>query len=132
LAGMVELECKLTGIVNAWVLGPNEPRDPLHETIVAPRISAQHHQHLFSFRVDPMLDGIRNTVTQVDAVPDEAPVGSEENFYGNGFHQQKTVFKTANQAVADYDARAARTWAIENPSRKHYASGTNVSYKLGE
>jgi primary-amine oxidase len=128
---MVELECKLTGIVNAWVLGANEARDPLHETIVAPRIAAQHHQHLFSLRVDPMLDGLRNTVSQVDAVPDDAPVGSEENYYGNGFHMRKTVFRTAKEGVADYDSRTARTWAIESSEKTHYASGTKASYKLG-
>lgn len=46
LAGTVELEVKATGIVNAYVLAEGEERDDKHEVIVAPRIAAQHHQHV--------------------------------------------------------------------------------------
>jgi primary-amine oxidase len=46
LAGTVELEVKATGIVNAYVLAEGEKRDDAHEVIVAPRIAAQHHQHV--------------------------------------------------------------------------------------
>jgi primary-amine oxidase len=49
LDGSIELEVKATGIVNAYCLGPNEPRDPSHEVEVAPNIAAQHHQHVSRF-----------------------------------------------------------------------------------
>ncbi|GFZ48473.1 Copper amine oxidase 1 [Saitozyma sp. JCM 24511] len=130
LDGSIELEVKATGIVNAYCLGPNEPRDPSHEVEVAPNIAAQHHQHLFSYRIDPMLDGLNNSVVQVDSVQDDEDVGSATNFYGNGFKTVKTVYKTAKGAVADYDATKARCWVIENPNKKHYCTGGNVGYKL--
>ena len=132
LDGSIELEVKATGIVNAYCLSPNEPRDTAHEVEVARNIAAQHHQHLFSYRIDPMIDGLQNSVVQVDAVTDEAELGSDSNHYGNGFRTVKTAFKTSKQAVADYDAAKARCWAIENPHRQHPATGGNVAYKIGE
>lgn len=77
-----------------------------------------------------MIDGLQNQVVQVDIESDEAPVGSAENFYGNGFHTTKTVYETAKGAVADYDASKCRAWVIENPNKKHYCTGGNVGYKV--
>ncbi|KAK4688397.1 primary-amine oxidase, partial [Tremellales sp. Uapishka_1] len=129
LDGSVELEVKATGIVNAYPLAPGETRDSAHEVEVAPRIAAQHHQHLFSFRIDPMVDGIKNSLVQVDCVPDDEPVGSDSNYYGNGFKTVKSVFESSTQ-VADYDASKARAWVIENPNKKHYSTGGNIGYKI--
>ncbi|ORY21000.1 putative peroxisomal copper amine oxidase [Naematelia encephala] len=130
LDGSIELEVKATGIINTYPLAPSEIQDSAHEVEVAPRIAAQHHQHLFSLRVDPMIDGIRNTVVQVDSVPDDEPVGSDSNFYGNGFKTVKTSFRTSRAAVADYDASKARCWTIENPAKQHYATRQNIGYKI--
>ncbi|WWC67423.1 uncharacterized protein I206_101331 [Kwoniella pini CBS 10737] len=130
LDGSIELEVKATGIVNAYCLKEGEASDPSHEVEVAPRIAAQHHQHLFSYRIDPMIDGLTNRVVQVDSVPDDDEVGSPANYYGNGFKTVKTIFKSAKNAVADYDAAKARCWIIENPGKQHYATGGNVGYKL--
>ncbi|WVR04520.1 hypothetical protein IAU60_001524 [Kwoniella sp. DSM 27419] len=130
LDGSVELEVKATGIVNAYCLAPGEKRDPTHEVEVAPRIAAQHHQHLFSLRIDPMIDGLKNQVVQVDSVPDDEDVGSDSNFYGNGFKTVKTLFKSSKESVSNYDAAKARSWAIENPNKQHYASGGNIGYKI--
>ena len=77
-----------------------------------------------------MIDGLKNSVVQVDAVPDPAPVGSASNYYGNGFISKKTLYKTSKGSVNDYDGRTSRTWAIENPSKTHYSSGSPVAYKF--
>ncbi|WVQ68310.1 uncharacterized protein L199_006517 [Kwoniella botswanensis] len=130
LDGSVELEVKATGIVNAYALAPGEARDPSHEVEVAPRIAAQHHQHLFSLRVDPMIDGLQNQVVQVDSVPDDEDVGSDSNFYGNGFKTVKTLFKSSKDSVSNADPAKARVWAIENPNKQHFSTGGNVSYKI--
>ncbi|KAK6910716.1 hypothetical protein I203_104748 [Kwoniella mangroviensis CBS 8507] len=123
-------EVKATGIVNAYALAPGEARDPSHEVEVAPRIAAQHHQHLFSLRVDPMIDGLQNQVVQVDSVPDDEDVGSDSNFYGNGFKTVKTLFKSSKDSVSNADSAKARVWAIENPNKQHFSTGGNVSYKI--
>jgi primary-amine oxidase len=130
LAGSIELEVKATGIVNAYPLAPGEALDPAHEVMVAPRIAAQHHQHLFSLRIDPMLDGLNNRVVQVDSVPDEAEVGSELNYYGNGFHTEKTIFKKSKESQQSSDPAKARCWVIQNPNVINPASGDPVGFKI--
>ncbi|TIC65459.1 peroxisomal copper amine oxidase [Wallemia mellicola] len=130
LDGNIELEVKLTGIVNVTAMGPNEPRNKQIETEVAPRIAAPFHQHLFSLRIDSMIDGQKNQVVQTDIVPDEDVVGGPTNYYGNGFHTEKTIFKNSKDAISDYDATKARTWTIENPNKEHYSSGNQVGYKI--
>lgn len=130
LDGNIELEVKLTGIVNVTAMGPNEPRNKQIETEVAPRIAAPFHQHLFSLRIDSMIDGQKNQVVQTDIVPDEDVVGGSTNYYGNGFHTEKTIFENSKSAISDYDANKARTWTIENPNKQHYSSGNQVGYKI--
>ena len=130
LDGTVELEVKLTGIVNVTAMGPNEPQNKSIETEVAPRIAAPFHQHLFSLRIDSMIDGQENQVVQTDIVQDEGEVGGSTNYYGNGFHTEKKIFNTSKESVSDYDATKSRTWTIENPNKQHYASGNNVGYKI--
>ncbi|WOO76477.1 Copper amine oxidase 1 [Vanrija pseudolonga] len=130
LDGSIEMEIKATGIVNAYPLRKDEARDPAHEVEVAPQIAAQHHQHLFSVRLDPMLDGLNNRVTQVDVIPDEGEVGSETNYYGNGFHTVKTPFKTSKESVAHADPLKCRSWLIENPNKLHYSSKAPIAFKI--
>lgn len=79
-----------------------------------------------------MIDGLQNQVVQVDIDVDDAPVGSDSNFYGNGFRTFKKVYETAKGAVADYDAAKCRSWVIENPNKQHYCTGGNVGYKISE
>ncbi|BEJ17521.1 hypothetical protein CspHIS471_0609220 [Cutaneotrichosporon sp. HIS471] len=129
LDGSIELEVKATGIVNAYPLREGEHPDPDHEVEVAPRIAAQHHQHLFSMRVDPMIDGLRNRLVTVDSVPDDAEVGSPENYYGNGYHSVKTPF-TSSAQHSDFDSSKARAWVIENPHKQHFATKGNIGYKI--
>jgi primary-amine oxidase len=93
-------------------------------------VNAHNHQHLFCLRIDANVDGPNNTVFMVDAVPSEAPVGSPENFYGNGFYAKKTKLATTGQAMTDYDGAKSRTWEIANTNRLHPYSKKPSSYKL--
>lgn len=122
---------RLTGILNVHALAPGETAGP-HATQVAPRIGAQFHQHIFSVRVDPMLDGLCNSVIESDIVPlPNAPTGSSENWAGNAFIAQEHTLRTAREGARDYDHVRDRRWTIVNTSRKHYASGKPVGYVLG-
>ncbi|KAK9462691.1 copper amine oxidase [Lipomyces oligophaga] len=127
--GTIQLEIKLTGILNTFVM--NEDED-LHgfATQVYPGVSAQNHQHLFCLRVNPMVDGLANSIQMVDAVPSSEPVGSPANKYGNAFMPKATVFKTAGEAITDYNGATSRSWDMINPNRKHPYSGKPSSYKL--
>ncbi|KAK9452253.1 copper amine oxidase [Limtongia smithiae] len=127
--GTIQLEIKLTGILNTYILADGEDTRGFG-TRVYPGVNAHNHQHLFCLRVHPMLDGEGNSVQMVDAMRSEAPVGSKENFYGNAFYPKATVFKTVGESITDYNGATSRTWDIINPNKKHPYSGKPVSYKL--
>ncbi|KAF2198063.1 hypothetical protein GQ43DRAFT_379555 [Delitschia confertaspora ATCC 74209] len=127
--GTVQLEIKLTGILNTYAMNPGEDTKGWG-TEVYPGVNAHNHQHLFCLRVDPNIDGQNNTVFQVDAVRGPGEVGSTENKYGNAFYAKKTRFETAEQAMSDYDGSTSRTWDMCNENKLNAYSKKPVSYKL--
>lgn len=125
--GSIEFEIRLTGILQVYVANNDEPSP--YGVHVAPNVNAQNHQHLFSIRVDPMIDGLQNSVVESDITPVDAPTGSPENFAGNAFISTDTVLEA--ESARPYDYQKERRWKITNPSRQHYASGKDVGYVLG-
>ncbi|KAK0466066.1 copper amine oxidase [Desarmillaria tabescens] len=126
--GSIELEVRLTGILQVYVSETDEPVK--FGTKVAPNVNAQYHQHLFSIRVDPMIDGLNNSVVESDVIPlPNAGTGSDLNFAGNAFIQEDTVLK--KEAGRLWDWEKERKWKIVNPARKHYSSGKDVGYVVG-
>jgi primary-amine oxidase len=112
------------------VYAANDDETSQFATTVAPNLSAQYHQHMFSVRVDPMIDGLNNSVVESDIIPlPDAPTGSAMNFAGNAFISQDTILKT--ESARSYDYQKERRWKIINPSRKHYSSGKEVGYTVG-
>ncbi|CAK5281897.1 unnamed protein product [Mycena citricolor] len=124
--GTIELEIRLTGILQVYVAADGE-QSP-HATVVAPNINAHYHQHIFSVRVDPMVDGLKNSVVETDIMPSPHPAGSAENFAGNGFMAVDSVLKT--ETARNYQQGLERRWRIVNPARQHYSSGQDVGYTL--
>ncbi|KAH7129847.1 copper amine oxidase [Dactylonectria estremocensis] len=129
LDGTYKLEIKLTGMLNTYCMHPTETAAP-YGTEVAHRINAHNHQHVFSLRVDPEVDGPNNSVVQNDAMPSEEPVGSPENPYGNGFYCKKTPLRTAKEAAVSYCAETSRSWDIINPNSFNQAAKKPVAYKI--
>ncbi|KAI0795895.1 peroxisomal copper amine oxidase [Abortiporus biennis] len=127
--GTIELEIRLTGILQLYVKGQDEPNP--FGTTVADGINAQYHQHLFSLRVDPMVDGLKNTVVETDVLPLDAPTGSPENFGGNGFITRATPLKVQSEGARDYDILADRRWVITNPHHQHPYSKKDVGFVVG-
>ncbi|KAH8838205.1 hypothetical protein MCOR27_000463 [Pyricularia oryzae] len=129
LDGTYKLEMKLTGMLNTYCLHSSETAAP-YGTEVARGITAHNHQHIFSLRIDPEIDGPNNSVVQNDAVPSEAPLGSAENLYGNGFYCKKTPLLTAKAGAADYCHETSRSWDITNPSKLNPSTGKPIAYKI--
>ncbi|KAF2824067.1 hypothetical protein CC86DRAFT_396020 [Ophiobolus disseminans] len=129
LDGTIQLEVKLTGILNTYAMNPGED---LHGwgTEVYPGVNAHNHQHLFCMRIDPNIDGPENTVFMVDATRGEGEVGSAENKYGNAFYAKKTKLSTPEQAATDYNGATSRTWEMCNEHKLNAFSKKPVSYKL--
>ncbi|KDQ52495.1 hypothetical protein JAAARDRAFT_198143 [Jaapia argillacea MUCL 33604] len=126
--GNIELEIRLSGILQVYVAKDDEPTP--YGTLVAPRINAHYHQHIFSVRVDPMLDGLNNSVVEQDVIALPQEPGSDENFAGNGFTTKSTVLKNESEGARDFDFATDRKWKIVNPARQHYASKQDVGYAI--
>lgn len=124
--GTIDSEIKLTGVLQTYVAREDEPNP--YGTTIAPKINAQYHQHIFSLRVDPMIDGLTNSVLETDVVPSPAPVGSPENFAGNAFTTKQEII--GSEGPRDYDWVVDRRWRIVNTNSKHYASGEYVGYGI--
>lgn len=127
--GTIKLEVRLTGILNTFVCADDEDIGPWG-TVVYPNVNAHNHQHLFSLRVHPRIDGDNNSAAASDAKPAPYATGSNENKYGNAFYCDKQVFKTVSDSLTNFESSTARTWDLFNPSSINPHSKKPASYKL--
>jgi primary-amine oxidase len=124
LDGTIQLEVKLTGIVQTQAVAPGS--DPGNANMIAPGLAAPHHQHLFCMRLDTAVDGPENSVVEVDVEP--MPAGPD-NPHDNGFRSRSTVLRTEQDARRNIDPTRSRTWRIVNPTKPNRL-GQPVGYKL--
>ena len=122
--GSIQVEVKLTGIVNTQALKPGEAAK--HGTEVAPRLNAPYHQHFFNARLDLDIDGEANTAQEVNVR--STPAGPE-NPHGNAFHAEVTPLVKELAARRDTNPASARFWRVVNPSKKNELGGA-VGYRL--
>jgi primary-amine oxidase len=122
--GTIQAEVKLTGIVATMAVEAGER--PVHSGLVAERLAAPHHQHLFCFRLDLDVDGTENTVVEVDAQAE--PMG-EGNPHGNAFGARSRRLRCERQAQRLADSAKSRSWKVVNERRRN-AVGEPVAYKL--
>jgi primary-amine oxidase len=122
--GTIQMEVKLTGIMNSSALKPGEP--PRYGTEVAPQVLAPFHQHYFNARLDFAVDGEENTVHEVNTRSE--PSGSE-NPYGNAFAAESTPLLKESSAKRDTNPASSRFWRILNTGRKN-SMGQPVAYRL--
>lgn len=122
--GNIGFEIKLTGILSLGATNPGEK--PPFGTMVAQQVYAPNHQHFFNVRLDFDIDGLNNTVQQIDVTAD--PPGAE-NPYENAFRARAMALESEKQARAHLNLETARTWKIVNPSVKN-AVGEPVGYKF--
>jgi primary-amine oxidase len=122
LDGTIQLEVKATGVVftSSYVEGSR------YASQVAPGLGAPYHQHFFNARLDMMLDGLGNSVDEMEAV--RLPVGPD-NPYGNAFTRAATRLGRESEAVRDANPAAARVWKVVNPSSTNRL-GQPVGYVL--
>jgi primary-amine oxidase len=122
--GVIEFEVKLTGIVMTSALPVGEASD--FGTVVAPQTLASHHQHFFSVRLDVAVDGLRNTVYEVDT---EAVALGPDNPLGNAFRPVKRPLRSESEAQRLIDPLRGRYWLVANPGKRTQL-GHEPAYKL--
>jgi primary-amine oxidase len=123
LDGTIECEIKMTGVVfTAAHPGGDHP----YSTEVAPGLGAPAHQHLFSARLDMMVDGPDNAVEEIDV--SGMPIGPD-NPYGNAMVQHVTRLTSEAQARRRADGSRGRTWRVISTERTN-RFGHPVGYTL--
>merc|ERR1712151_179087 len=123
--GTIDFEIRLSGELSTNLTSEGEDENnPTHGVIVAPRVNAQIHQHMFCARLHMGVDGTKNSVSEVDIIPQESPLG-------NAFVPVETPLKREHEAVRIYDANKARSWKISNSEGKvNSVNGKPTAYKL--
>ncbi|MGH2482454.1 MAG: primary-amine oxidase, partial [Ktedonobacteraceae bacterium] len=122
--GSIQYEVKLTGIIAPAAIAPGE--HPTSGTLVAPGLYGPHHQHYFNVRLDPMIDGLENSVVEINCEP--LPWGPE-NPRGNAWIARETPLTNESIAQRSIEPRTARSWNILNTSVQN-ALKQPVGYKL--
>ena len=122
-AGELTYEVRATGIVSTQPVDPGV--DVPWGTVVHPGVLAVHHQHIFSLRVDPAIDGHANRLVYDETHP--MPL-SEFNPHGVGYTVSSTL--VAESAGLDANADTARTFTILNESSRNPVNGKPVGYKV--
>jgi primary-amine oxidase len=122
-AGEVTYEVRATGILSTQPI--DEGISVPFGTVVHPGVLAVHHQHIFSLRVDPMIDGPLNRVVYDEA---HAMPRSDFNPHGVGYTVNETPITTSGGYDLDFDVN--RTFKIQNAAVKNPINGKPVAYKI--
>ncbi len=122
--GTIQLECKLTGIINMAAAAPGAK--PKYGTLVAPQVVGHIHQHVFNIRLDMSVDGDENSVLEVDTVAEKL---GPNNPAAGAFYAKEKVLKSELKAQRTIDFAKARNWKIVNPNKKN-RMGAPVGYRL--
>ncbi|HEU5380195.1 MAG TPA: primary-amine oxidase [Ktedonobacteraceae bacterium] len=120
----IEMDIKLTGIMNIGAVNPGVIPE-YGELLTADGLYAPIHQHTFCFRLEPMIDGLENSVEEADTVAEERPTP-----YGNACKVVNRVLRTEREAQRDANPLAARSWKIINPNHANPVNGKPVGYQL--
>jgi primary-amine oxidase len=121
--GEMHYEVRATGILSTQPI--DEGLTVPWGTVVHPGVLATHHQHIFSLRIDPMIDGPSNRVVYDEA---HAMPRSEFNPHGVGYTVNSTPITTAGGYDLNYDLN--RTFKIQNAGVKNPINGAAVAYKI--
>lgn len=123
-AANIQLEIRATGIVSTQPI--DQGKKSKWGTIVSPGVLAASHQHIFSVRIDPAVDGHKNSavVNETEILP-----WDRHNPRGTGFINKKSYI---DQSCAfDADIASNRYVKIVNENKINPISGNPVGYKVG-
>ncbi|KAI4091767.1 MAG: hypothetical protein LQ344_003871 [Seirophora lacunosa] len=122
-AGEVKYEVRATGVVSTQPI--DDGVEVQWGTIVHPGVLAAHHQHIFSLRVDPAIDGQNNRLVHEEAHPMPC---SDFNPHGVGYAVQETLIDRSGGFDINTDHN--RTFKIQNSSVRNRVNGKPVAYKI--
>lgn len=121
-------EVRATGILSTVPSDIDTKGKVPYGTTVAPGVLAPYHQHLFSLRMDPAIDGHSNSLVVEESKP--LPVGdpSVHNPFGVGYSTESQTIE--EEGGFDLDFTKNRTFKFLNESKINPITGTPVGFKL--
>ena len=122
-AGEVTYEVRATGIVSTQPI--DDDISVPWGTVVHPGVLATHHQHIFSLRIDPAIDGHANRLIYEECHPMPR---SSFNPHGVGYTVQESLVEIS--AGLDLKPDANRVFKIQNAAIRNPVNGKPVGYKL--
>ncbi|KAH8688403.1 copper amine oxidase [Ilyonectria robusta] len=123
-SGEISFETRATGILSTQPID-KDSKVPWG-TRVADGVMAPYHQHLFNVRIDPAIDGHKNSFVYSDSV--QMPWDEKLNPLGTGYVTKEfTVNRAGPVEDSLYDGRVFK---IVNPSVENPVSQTPTGYKL--
>lgn len=139
--GGIEAQVRLTGCNATGITSPGET-----ETGYAEMIGNDHksmiHQHIFTCRLDMSVDGMKNSVRQVDleTVPygpegyspesDGEPNQHQMNKHGQAAYAKRNKYESESEAQALTNTHSGRFWEIINENKTNETTGQPVGYRL--
>jgi primary-amine oxidase len=124
LSGAISVETRATGIVSVVNIDPGKTSD--YGNVVSPGALAQNHQHIFAVRIDPAIDGHKNTVITEESHP--VPMNAVTNPYGNYYEVRQNIITRASWLDAKPEHN--RVVKILNKNVQNPISGKPVGYKF--
>lgn len=123
----INYEVRATGILSTVPIALGESKPPFG-TIVAPGVLAPYHQHLFCLRIDPAVDGHKNSVVieESHAMPMDDP--DVHNPFGVGYETRTGYIE--REGGFDLDLTTNRVFKIINEARINSMTQTPVGFKL--
>ncbi|KAJ5901907.1 hypothetical protein N7495_002435 [Penicillium taxi] len=122
----INYEVRATGILSTAPINLNQTVP--YGTIVAPGVMAPYHQHLFCLRIDPAIDGHKNSVVVEESHAMPINDATVHNPFGIGYTTTQSIVE--NETPLDLDIANGRIFKIINESVLNPVSGTPVGYKL--
>jgi primary-amine oxidase len=122
--GSLEMDVKLTGIMNIGAVAPGVIPE-YGELLNTDGLYAPIHQHFFSFRLEPMIDGLQNSVVETNIVAEQ---DRGKNRWGNAYKAVNTLLRSETEAQRDIVRD--RTWKIINSNVRNAVNGSVVGYEI--
>ncbi|OLN88331.1 Copper amine oxidase 1-like protein 1 [Colletotrichum chlorophyti] len=125
--GSIFYEVRATGILST---APIDVKSKVPwGTIVAPGVLAPYHQHMFCLRIDPAIDGQRNSMVVEESHPIPFTGNSDSsNPFGVGYITKSEFIK--KETGLDLDFKTNRTFKIVNENVTNPTTSTPVGFKL--
>ncbi|KAF5252892.1 hypothetical protein FANTH_2216 [Fusarium anthophilum] len=121
-------EVRATGILSTAPTSMDHKGTYPYGNIVAPGVLAPYHQHLFSLRIDPAIEGHTNSLVVEESKPLPIDDPAVHNPFGVGYVTESQTVE--EEGGFDLDFTKARTFKFVNENKINPITGTPVGFKL--